>query len=339
MTEHLSKMADEVFEAMRGFVARSLESVLVRVDALERRAPEKGVDGLKGKDADEAAITEKVLEQVAKALESIPSPKDGKDGTDGKSIDPEELKALVESQLVERVKSLPAGERGTDGKDADPEVVADLVLAKIPTPADGEKGDRGDAGEKGDKGIDGRDGLEGERGRDAAHLEIQPLIDEAKAYPRNTYARHAGGLWRSFEKTAGMKGWECIVEGVAGIEVDMVGDRGVTIKSVLSSGAADETSFKVATVIDREVFKEGQKYEKGDGVTWGRHYWIARKDTEAKPEVGPDWRLAVKSGRDGKDAEATYKALTMQEITAVIVKDIGERGPIWRALEKDPPIR
>ena len=63
-----------------------------------------------------------------------------------------------------------------------------------------------------------------------------------------------------------------------------------------------ELEFPV--IIDRGVFKEGQAYVRGDAVTWGGSLWIAQKETGAKPD-GPDsgWRLAVKKGRDGKDAK------------------------------------
>jgi hypothetical protein len=58
------------------------------------------------------------------------------------------------------------------------------------------------------------------------------------------------------------------------------------------------------SVIDRGVFKDGTEYDKGDGVTWGGSFWIAQRDTQSKPDAGNgDWRLAVKKGRDGKDAK------------------------------------
>jgi collagen type III alpha len=60
-------------------------------------------------------------------------------------------------------------------------------------------------------------------------------------------------------------------------------------------------------VLDRGVWREGQ-FKKGDGVTWAGSFFIAQRDTDAKPE-GPEsgWRLAVKRGRDGKDGKAGEK--------------------------------
>lgn len=59
-----------------------------------------------------------------------------------------------------------------------------------------------------------------------------------------------------------------------------------------------EFKFSLPIVIDRGMWREG-KFERGDGVTWGGSFFIAQRDTSAKPETSPDWRLAVKRGRDG----------------------------------------
>lgn len=51
----------------------------------------------------------------------------------------------------------------------------------------------------------------------------------------------------------------------------------------------------------RGVYIEGEAYEKGDMVTWGGSMWHCNAQTDEKP--GSDaWQLAVKKGRDGKDA-------------------------------------
>jgi len=68
-----------------------------------------------------------------------------------------------------------------------------------------------------------------------------------------------------------------------------------------------EFTFEVPVVIDRGVYSQGREYAPGDGVTWGGSYWIAQEKTTAKPDSGEGWRLAVKRGRDGKDAERVAK--------------------------------
>ncbi|MBF2850479.1 portal protein, partial [Escherichia coli] len=73
-----------------------------------------------------------------------------------------------------------------DGRDYDPDVLQKAVLdavSALPAPQDG---------------------------RDATALEILPAIDDQKSFPRGTYATHQGGLWRAYEKTHGMRGWECL---------------------------------------------------------------------------------------------------------------------------------
>jgi hypothetical protein len=197
----------------------------------------------------------------------------------------------IRSHIAEVIRSLPepvAGKDGADGKDG--------VDGK-----DGENGKDGRDGvdgKDGEKGLDGRDGVDG---RDALALEILPAIDTEKAYPRGTYATHNGGLWRSYEKTNGMRGWECIVDGVADIYVSQ-SDREVTTAVRMASGKQSVHKARFAGVLEKGVYKHGDQYEQGDGVTWAGSYWIAQKDgpTE-KPGEGDGWRLAVKRGRDGKD--------------------------------------
>lgn len=46
----------------------------------------------------------------------------------------------------------------------------------------------------------------------------------------------------------------------------------------------------------------GEVYEPGDGVTCGGSLWVARSRTSSKPGTDATWQLAVKHGRDGRDA-------------------------------------
>jgi hypothetical protein len=57
-------------------------------------------------------------------------------------------------------------------------------------------------------------------------------------------------------------------------------------------------------LVDRGVWKEGETYEAGSAVSFGGSLWLAQRSTSAKPD-SPDsgFRLAVKKGRDGKDAK------------------------------------
>jgi hypothetical protein len=81
------------------------------------------------------------------------------------------------------------------------------------------------------------------------------------------------------------------------ISLDFDGERNLTI-----SLGEKSKSIKLPIVIDRGVYLPESSYEKGDGTTYGGSFWIAQKDSpEGAPGSSPDWRLAVKKGRDGKD--------------------------------------
>ena len=140
-------------------------------------------------------------------------------------------------------------------------------------------------------------------GRDALQIELEPCIDATKSYPRGTYATHKGGLWRSYQKTDGMRGWECIVDGVAGVNIQQDEERIFTISLEKASGLVDVKTFAIPVTIYRDVFKAGKEYGPGDTVTWAGSLWHCNEKTTDKPgEPGTKgWTLAVKKGRDLRD--------------------------------------
>ncbi|EBG8067295.1 phage portal protein [Salmonella enterica] len=139
-------------------------------------------------------------------------------------------------------------------------------------------------------------------GRDALQLEILPCIDEKKSYARGTYATHDGGLWRTYEKSHGLHGWECIVDGVASTEVKQTDPRSFSVAVTRASGATEEKTFSIPTMIYKGVFNAGESYLPGDTVTWGGSLWHCDEPTADKPgEVGSKgWTLAAKRGRDAR---------------------------------------
>ena len=70
----------------------------------------------------------------------------------------------------------------------------------------------------------------------------------------------------------------------------------------------NELEKRVAELEARPTFKYrgvhvvGQQYSPGDFVTDGGCLWYAHRSTVQRPGDGPDWQLAVRKGRDGKDA-------------------------------------
>ncbi|HDX3867360.1 TPA: phage portal protein, partial [Escherichia coli] len=233
-----------------------------------------------------------MLEQMVKeAVSHIPVPRDGRDydpevlqkavndavanipqPTDGKSITPDDVRPMLEQMVKEAVSHIPVPR---DGRDYDPDVLQKAVLdavSALPAPQDG---------------------------RDATALEILPAIDDQKSFPRGTYATHQGGLWRAYEKTHGMRGWECLVDGVADIDVSMTGERLFSVVVRQSSGQRTEKTFSLPVMLYRGVFRAGETYHPGDTVTWGGSLWHCNSMTGDKPGEAHSsaWTLAAKRGR------------------------------------------
>ncbi|HDQ6672185.1 TPA: phage portal protein, partial [Escherichia coli O146:H21] len=233
-----------------------------------------------------------MLEQMVKeAVSHIPVPRDGRDydpdvlqkavndavanipqPADGKSITPDDVRPMLEQMVKEAVSHIPVPR---DGRDYDPDVLQKAVLdavSALPAPQDG---------------------------RDATALEILPAIDDQKSFPRGTYATHQGGLWRAYEKTHGMRGWECLVDGVADIDVSMTGERLFSVVVRQSSGQRTEKTFSLPVMLYRGVFRAGETYHPGDTVTWGGSLWHCNSMTGDKPGEAHSsaWTLAAKRGR------------------------------------------
>ncbi|MGT2133135.1 phage gp6-like head-tail connector protein [Enterobacter hormaechei subsp. hoffmannii] len=239
-------------------------------------------------------ITPVLQELVSNAVAEIPVPKDGKD------FDPAMLKQAVEEAVSEAVAAIPVPRDGKSvtTEDVQP-MIQELVSASIP-----ELPDVKSLVNEAIAALPAAEpGKDGENGRDALSLEILPFIDEGKSYPRGSYATHNGGLWRAYEKTHGMRGWECLVDGVAGIDIQQSEQRSFTLTVNRTSGASETKSFDVPVMIYQGVFKSGQEYLPGDTVTWGGSLWHCDEQTQYKPgEAGSKgWTLAAKRGRDGRD--------------------------------------
>lgn len=234
------------------------------------------------------APAEPDLEAIA-ALVQLPEVKDGKDA------EPVDLEALAKSAAALVV--LPEVK---DGKDADPvDLEAVAALVKLP---EVEKLDVEAIARAAAALIPAPVIPEPEHGRDAIDLEILPAIDESKQYPRGTYAAHRGGLWKSYERTHGLRGWECIVDGVDGISIAQNGDREFSVTLVKSSGAEVVQKFVMPIQVYRGVHQEGKAYDAHDNVTWAGSQWTSTKSENTdKPGTSDAWTLCVKAGRNGKD--------------------------------------
>ena len=249
-----------------------------------------------GKSITPADVQPMLSQMVKEAVSHIPVPRDGRDydpevlkqavseavaqipvPADGKSITPDDVRPMIEQMMKEAVNQIPVPQdgRSVTVDDVRPVLLAmvDDAVSRLPVPQDG---------------------------RDATALEILPGIDEQKQYPRGTYATHNGGLWRAYEKTCGMRGWECLVDGVAGVDIQQDGARCFTVTLTRSGGERNVKSFALPVMLYRGVFAEGTEYQPGDTVTWGGSLWHCNALTTDRPgETGAaGWTLAVKKGRD-----------------------------------------
>lgn len=308
----MKAMMAELAPVIRDFVSDSMarevtplrtenQQLKDRLTALEARQPDKGDQGERGEDG-----VSPEPEAVAEVLRS-------------------QLEDMVTEAIVHAVAELPipekgdAGERGTDGLSPDPEDIAtaflpaaqELIAAEVaraigqlPPPERGEKGETGDCGETGERGADGSDGKDGADGIGMAGA----LIDRAG----HLRIRMTNGTDHDLGPCIGKDGdkGQDGRDGFGFEEMDAcVLDDDRTIEFSFRRGEHEKAfTFKWPTMIYRGVWVEGQTYQAGDVVTWGGSAHVAEIETSAKPDTKDcGWRLAVKRGRDGKDAKTTVR--------------------------------
>ena len=200
----------------------------------------------------------------------------------------------------------PAGKDGRDGKDADPPDAAAIAKAveahlNANPPA---------------AGRDGKDGAQGPSGRDGADGigAASALVDrngELVLTMTDGSSRHLGRVvgkdgMDGKAGPAGKDGQDGAdgkdgADGVGFDDFDLIEDeRGLTLRFQRGQTVKE---FPLPLPTDRGVWVD-REYRKGSGVTWAGSFWIAQRDTAAKPDTANSgWRLAVKRGRDGKDGK------------------------------------
>jgi hypothetical protein len=169
-------------------------------------------------------------------------------------------------------------------------------------PLAGPPGEKGERGEPGEKGLDGKDGNDGLSGKDGAGI-----ADLLRDNEGNLVATFTDGRLKNLGPIQGANGKDGR-DGFGFDDMDVsVLDDDRTIELSFRRGEEEKAfTLKWPTVIDRGVFKAGQDYEPGDGVTWGGQFFICNVATNIKPDESKDgkpWRLAVRKGRDGKDVK------------------------------------
>ncbi|WP_277971755.1 phage gp6-like head-tail connector protein [Pantoea agglomerans] len=296
-----SVTADDVRPILQDMVDKAVANIPVPAD---------------GKDCDPAVLKQVVEEAVSNAVAAIPVPRDGT------SVTVDDVQPMLQELVNSAVAEIPVPR---DGKDYDPDALKQAVgeaVANLPIPKDGTSVTVDDVRPMLEELVEAAMPVlpdvkaligeavsalptpePGKDGRDALSLELLPCIDESKTYPRGTWATHNGGLWRAHEKTYGMRGWECVVDGVSGIDVSLDEQRCFSVIVNRASGLNETRSFAMPVMLYRGVFKAETEYLPGDTVTWGGSLWHCDAKTLDKPgETGSaGWTLAAKRGRDGRD--------------------------------------
>jgi hypothetical protein len=258
------------------------------------------------------------LDAVERRLLELPVPKDGKDGVDGKSVTSEELEPIVEKYVGGYMLEFPRAKDGKDGKDGLSVTIDDVLpivreaVQQIPKPKDGVDGKNVTANEVMPtirqwfdaipKPVNGTNGVDG---KSVTLDDVRELHESLFAKWQLDWERRAMDVNQRcldrFEKPANGK------DGVDGLGFDDMtatfdGKRTVTLRFERGD-QVKEFPIKFNTVLEEGVWLHDKQYEQGDAVTCGGNYWIALKDTKARPgENNNDWRLSVRRGRDGKDA-------------------------------------
>lgn len=278
-----SVTVDDLAPLVSDVVAKAIADIPAPMDGRD------GVDGEPGADGKDAPTLDEVAELVRQAVSQIPPPRDGADGA---SVTVEDIEPIIAEHVQRAVSALPAPTDGKDGRDG----------------VDGKDGRDGADGVHGEAGKDGLDGLHGKDGRGIADL----LINQDGAL----VASFTDGATKSVGRVVGGNGNDGAPgrDGADGAN----GKDGFSLKNfdaelmpdgrtlLLKFADATDTSFAVElgipAIIYRDVFKDGQSYERGDVVTWAGSLWHCNEPTTDKPGEGAKaWTLAAKRGRDGKD--------------------------------------
>lgn len=88
--------------------------------------------------------------------------------------------------------------------------------------------------------------------------------------------------------------------GFDDMSVEHDGDRVITWK-FQRGDRVKEFPIVFPVTLSRGIWRAGE-FVKGDGVTHEGSYWIAQRETSAKPGTNEDWKLSAKRGNAGMSA-------------------------------------
>lgn len=261
-----------------------------RMAALEAREPRHGSDGVgvTGAMIDRGGVLILTLSDGSTHKPGVVVGRDGEPGAPGKD--------------GEDGKDGKRGEPGESGKDADTEAIEAAlkkeVVAEVARAVSEIEPVKGDPGEPGrDVDMDAVAAMVGKAVTDEVKVAVA-AIDPPKGDP--------GEPGQPGEKgEPGKDGADGI--GFDDLEEVLSDDGRLIIRRYKRGSEVKEFHHRVPALIDRGVYTEEREYAVGDVVTWAGSLWICQALTAQKPGQADTWRLAVKRGRDGKDAPPATK--------------------------------
>lgn len=233
-----------------------------------------------------------------------------------KRIDEREdaVRADTSVALAEAVAALPVAK---DGKDADPEQTRQIIaeaVAALPAPLAGKDCDMDAVREQIASALsDIQVPQDGAPGKDADPVDYAKLAEVCAGLIETEVTKRM----LDFERRA----QDVLIRAVASIPPPKDGapgrdglgfddmtltqpDERTAVLRFARGDVAKEFTLQLAGMIDRGVFKDGDTFARGDVVSWGGSAFVAQVDgAKGAPGTSPDWRLAVRKGRDGKDGE------------------------------------
>lgn len=261
-----AKFGEDMVGIVRGYVDKTIAPLIEANATLvaENKAFAERIAELEQREA--GIAVDVVRSMIAEAVETLPAPEPGKDGAD---CDMDAVKELV----AEAVSALPPAEKGSDGTDCDMEAVSRMIAERVAEMV---------------KDIPpGKDGL--------------GLANALKDANGHLILTMTDGTTRDIGMVDGKDGKTFTLDDFDIVPLNDPRDY----KLCFTNGDMMHSfELELPGFVDKAVWKETEAYRKGDGVTWAGSFWIAERDVPGKPDTADSgWRLAVKRGRDGKDAK------------------------------------
>lgn len=265
----------------------------VQRQVAELPKPKNGEDG---KSVDVTAMKAAMTMEIRAAVDALPKPRDGA------SVDPEVVRAMVTNEVAEAIAKLP---KPANGKDVDHELVEAAIVrevreavAAIPVPQNGKDADQpAIVAQVFDLVM--RAMPKPQDGKSVTVEDVKPLLEaEVQHWELEFERRVSDRLDRLAERYKGKDGEDGF--SPEDLDIELMDDgRTVAVSLKAASGRVVRRELTlVGMTQDRDVFRAGAAYKKGDCVTYGGSYWCAKSDT-SEPPRGPSnaWRMVMK-GRD-----------------------------------------